>query len=236
MKEIGFIAFSTHYTMQYPAPFPAHTALYRINKITEPLPRTQIRHRVIRTPLSSRNNSTLQQHHDDDDLPNIDFATAPQLGGNNSKSTTEETLDKPASFKLRSKINVAVLSLDDSLILDEQREQAEEPRWLEERNESCSDLGDTVSEKASRAIMDKSCDRYQNIFRDALNTEDDEMESLWTLKRANPVLEDDTTDDVIDELSEEYESPPKRQCAALYWDFAIPTDAPVRLSDAWRLP
>jgi hypothetical protein len=149
--------------------------------------------------------------------------------GENGNSTSKDASDKPVIFNKQTKSSdVVIAALDDSLVLEEQREQDDEPRLLEEQDASCScsnfdRLGHTTTKESNAGL--------QNIFRDqAYCTGDNELESLWTLKRANPVLEDDAEDD-IDELSDLYESPLKRQCAALDWERVFSTDATFQLTD-----
>jgi len=179
---------------------------------------------MIRTPLSTHNHRCCLLSHD---LIHTLLPIAPQLGKSNhhtneAGSTAAAAADKPSLFKYHQQPKMA------DQAREEEHEYGDEPLLLDE----ASSLLDIYSERSgSEPEEQPSIFRTQSSFVN----DGDELNDLWTLKRANPVLlEDDHEDD--DDLSE-YESPSKRQaCAAassstaLDWDDAIATDAPFRLT------
>lgn len=144
------------------------------------------------------------------------------MGKSSHLRTTEDAAaaDKPSLFKHHDHYPRGVL--------DDQREgNDDEPHLLEEASSS-TNLLDIYSERSGSDELEE--EQQQSIFRTQSSLEvDGELEDLWTLKRANPVLGEGDSDDEDDD---EYKSPSKRLCAtaAVDWDDAVALDAPFRLT------
>ena len=87
-------------------------------------------------------------------------------------------------------------------------------------DDNCSTVSNKLEDKAEES---------STIFLRRDSVDDDEMEDLWSLKRANAVNEDTDEEEEGEEVCDE--SPPKRQCTELCWDERVSnTDAPFQVT------